>query len=174
MKEMYNKMKCILVGILIISCMSCHNSSPRHHWETHPQILSENLQKSFVNKKGEKTFPPYYGGSYMQDSMLFVIIIGDTVHSKKDLVQRCNGTNFTLLHCEKREDAIRKLLHYLYRFRTEEKNKEIIEKLQFKSSFMNTEKRISIELLTFQEESFRQVVLDSPFLDFERSILVFE
>lgn len=46
--------------------------------------------------------------------------------------------------------------------------------LQFKASYMNSMKRINVQLLTFQEDKFRQLVLDSPFLDFEKSIIVFE
>lgn len=154
--------------------MSCQNDSSRHYPETNPYILSENLQKSFINREGKRVFPSYYGGSYVEDSSLIIITIGDTLRCKKNLAKRCNGTNFTLFYCKSRQDAIRKILHYLYTFRTEEKNKEIVERLQFRSSFMNTEKRVSIELLTFQEDSFRKVILDSPFLDFATSIVVFE
>ncbi len=39
---------------------------------------------------------------------------------------------------------------------------------------MNSNKRISIELLSFQENKFRNLVIDSPFLDFEEQILNFE
>lgn len=168
------KNKVFLFIILSIVCISCHKSSSCNYSETNPYALSENLRKSFIDEKNKRIFPSYYGGSFIEDSSLVVIVISDTIHCKKDLIKRCNGANFTLFYCRKRQDAIRKILHHLYTFRTEEKNKEIVEELQFRNSFMNAAKRVSIELLTFQEDSFRQYVLDSPFLDFEKSILLFE
>ncbi len=53
-------------------------------------------------------------------------------------------------------------------------NDSIINELQFRASYMNSNKRISIELLSFQENKFRNLVIDSPFLDFEEQILNFE
>lgn len=142
-------MKFIILCILISISISCQNNSPRHNRETDPYSLRENLHRSFLDGKGRKTFPSYYGGSYVEDSSLVIIVIGDTLRSKKDLLERCNGTNFTLLYCKERQEAVRKILHYLQIFRTGDKNKEIVERLQFRSSYMNAENRVSIELLTF-------------------------
>lgn len=167
-------MKQILLYILLFLCISCQENTSSQNSETNPHILFENLQESFLNKRNEKVFPTYYGGAYIKDSSLVIIAIGDTARCRKEFIKRCKGTNFVLFHCEKPQDAIRKILHYLYTFRTEKKNKDIVEKLQFRSSFMNTEKRVSVELLTFRKDEFRTTILDSPFLDFAESIVVFE
>lgn len=168
-------MKYVIIIILIVFPFSCQrDSSYQHNDETDSSILFNNLQESFVNKKKKKEYPSYYGGAYLKDSSLVVIVIGDTFRCRKDLIKRCKGGNFALHPCKKEQDAVRKILHYLYQFRTNEQNKDIMDMLQFKASYMNSMKRINVQLLTFQEDKFRQLVLDSPFLDFEKSIIVFE
>ena len=171
---------------MIFLPFSCQkDSSYQHNNEMNSSILFNNLQKSFVNKKKGKKYPSYYAGAYLKDSSLVVIIIGDTLRSRKDLIKRCRGSgkfqllcrwgsNFELHPCKKKQDAVRKILHYLYQFRINEQNKDIVDALQFRASYMNSKRRINVQLLTFQEDKFRQLVLDSPFLDFEKSIIVFE
>ena len=165
------RMKYVII-FLPFSCQK--DSSYQHNNEMNSSILFNNLQKSFVNKKKGKKYPSYYAGAYLKDSSLVVIIIGDTLRSRKDLIKRCRGSNFELHPCKKKQDAVRKILHYLYQFRINEQNKDIVDALQFRASYMNSKRRINVQLLTFQEDKFRQLVLDSPFLDFEKSIIVFE
>jgi hypothetical protein len=166
------KYKFILFFFLAVFCINCQER--RCFRETNPCVLLKNLQKSFLDKKGNKHYPPYYGGAYIENSSLIVIVIGDTLRSKKDLIRRCNGNNFVMHFCHEKQDAIRKILHHLYIFRKNKENDSIINELQFRASYMNSNKRISIELLSFQENRFRNLVIDSPFLDFERQILIFE
>lgn len=170
------KKLCLIFFAALTAALSAASCAKDALPERDSHILFKNLRESFGDTKGETKYPPYYGGAYLnpKDSSLVVIVIGDTLRSKKELIKRCKGSNFYISYCEEQEEAIRRILHYLHQFRTNEKNQQIIDGLGFKSSCMSPEKRVSIQLLSFQEEKFRQLVLDSPFLDFEESIVVFE
>lgn len=167
-------MKYHLILFLFIAVAFVNCQEKKDFREKNPDILFENLQKSFLDKKGNKHYPSYYGGAYIENSSLVIIVIGDTLRNKKDLIKRCGGYNFVMQFCKEKKDAVRKILHYLYMFRSNDKNDSIINELQFRASYMNIKKRISIELLSFQENKFRKIVIDSPFLDFEEQILNFE
>lgn len=168
-------MRNVVIFILVFFSISCQEKTYKYDGEKNPYVLFENLKESFLDKNGDKNFPLYYGGAYIKDSSLVIIVIGDdTLRDKEDLIERCKGSNFVMSHCGKQEDAIRKMLHYLYLFRTDEKNEKIINELGFISSCMNSDERIDIQLSSFREKEFRKLILDSPFLDFAESIVVFE
>lgn len=160
--------------ILVSIVMSCCRNTPITLTETNPHILFENLQKSFDKKKKQKIYPPYYGGAYLNDSSLIIIAIGDSTKCRQQLAKRCKGTHFTLIYCKNQQEAIRRMLHYLYIFRTDEKYRNTAEDLQFIGSFPNPDGRITVQLLSFREEDFKQKVLDSPYIDFAQNILLFE
>ena len=157
---------------IAVICINCQEK--KDFREKNPDVLFENLQKSFLDEKGNKHYPLYYGGAYIEKSSLKIIVIGDTLLNKKDLIRRCGGYNFVMQFCKEKQDAVRKILHYLSMFRANDENDSIINELQFRASYMNSKKRISIELLSFQENKFRNLVMDSPFLDFEEQILILE
>ena len=168
-------MRNVVIFILVFFSIICQKKTYKYDEGKNPYVLFENLQESFLDKNGDGKFPFYYGGAYIKDSSLVIIVIGDdTLRDKKDLIERCKGSNFLISHCEERKDAVRRMLHYLYLFRTDEKNKKIVDELGFISSCMNSDERIDIQLLSFREKEFRKLILDSPFLDFAESIVVFE
>lgn len=79
-----------------------------------------------------------------------------------------------MFRCKNQADATRKILHELYLFRHDDKNRQLINDLKFKGCYLNSEKRVGIQLLSYQEEIFRKKVIDSPLLDFEKNIVEFE
>ncbi len=57
-----------------------------------------------------KHYPDYYGGLYLDCcGKLVIVVIGDTVAAKKDIVRRCGKTNFRLQQGQYSYDELRKL-----------------------------------------------------------------
>lgn len=160
-----------IVLIICLFAVSGCGLSTTHYKEIEVSKLSENIQKSFTLKNKEKKYPQYYGGSYISNNHLIVLVLGDTSKVRKDLVKRCQGNNLALFSCQKQSDVTKKILHELSNFRNDERNSQLMKELQLKSCYLNSNQRVSIELLSFQEDIFREKVIDSPFLDFEKTII---
>lgn len=164
---------CTLLLSCLITISGC-SSCPVQYKELDASKLLVNIQESFIAPKGVK-YPKYYGGAYVKNNRLTVIVIGDTSNRvKRDIIDRCQGNQIVFFQCKKQADATRKILHELYLFRHNEKNLPLIKELKLKDCYLNSEKRVSIELLSFQEGTFRKKVIDSPLLDFEKTIIVEE
>ena len=158
----------LIIGLITVS--SCHSPSTNYK-EIKTSELQENLLNSFINSYKENEYPAYYGGSYVKDDHLTILVLGDTSRVRQKIVERCKGTNIYLFQCSEPSDATRKILHELQNFRNNPENKQFMEELKFKSCYLNSNGRVSIELLSFQEDIFRKKIMDSPLLDFEQTII---
>lgn len=169
MKRKKNFYIILAIGLLVLS--GCH-SQRTHYGEIEATALSENMHHSFITSNQEKEYPKYYGGDYVENNRLIVLVIGDTTSRiKQDIIERSKGTNISMFLCKKQSDATRKILHELHRYRNNPQNEPLLKELRFKSCYLNSDGRVSIELLSFEENIFRNKILESPLLDFEQTIV---
>lgn len=72
-------MRNVVIFILVFFSISCQEKTYKYDGEKNPYVLFENLKESFLDKNGDKNFPLYYGGAYIKDSSLVIIVIGNNV-----------------------------------------------------------------------------------------------
>lgn len=164
----------VLYSTLLIYIMSSCQIKP-HSSINYPikpsDELAKNLLKSFYNSKsGTITYPPYYGGMYIdsQNSKCVIWVIGDTISAKNDLLKRCNGAGFIISNSSVSlsylTELIRKLETYI--------STPLGKKVKLHGIYLNDiHNKISVILgdtTTQNITFFKNKIMDSPFLSFEQ------
>ena len=114
-----------------------------------------------------KHYPDYYGGLYLDCcGKLVIVVIGDTVAAKKDIVRRCGKTNFRLQQGQ-------------YSYAKLEKTMDTINAKRFEhfepmttAGINTTINRVIVGLLECSPKNiyhFRKRIIDSPAVVYEKS-----
>ena len=113
-----------------------------------------------------KHYPDYYGGLYLDCcGKLVIVVIGDTVTAKKDIVRRCGKTNFRLQQGQYSYDELRKLQALV--------NENIRKLPEITSTAVDIKiNRLVIGMKECSRKniySFRKQILDSPTVMYQQS-----
>lgn len=136
-----------------------------------------NLMESFNAaplRSNASIYPDYYCGAYIDNDNNFVILVKeDTSLYKENFVQRTKSNDFLMRTATYSMNELNETLNLLNSFMFNEVNKAAIENCGLESfGLLPNENRIFIGLENCNEEKiaqFKNVVIDSPMLMFEKS-----
>lgn len=142
--------------------------------------VGNNLMNSFkenVSRSGSDQqiiYPDYYGGCYLDENHnLVVLVTGDANVYKQDVMTRANSSDFVLKSCEYSYNELNDVMNELNQFFLNDANGNIVDALQWHSfALSDKDNCIYVRLGDFTDANiarFKQMVLDSPILDFEKS-----
>lgn len=129
--------------------------------------LSSSLKSS---DDGRLVYPEYYGGSnILSDGKLLVLVKGDTISAKKDLVQRFNSTDFKIESCEYSFNELSSLKKRLAEYFNQEKYREEFSWVSV--GIYPSRNRVFVEFEDCSEQNiaaFKSKISNSPAIIYEQ------
>lgn len=170
-------MKKIVLSAFILMAFSCTPSRNKVE-KTQPFVtreaaeLATNLLSSFNDTLGNSIeYPDYYGGVYVDSGKCFIMIVGDTLNAKKDILARCLGKGFILILCNNSRNSLQRIIDRLNIFLMH--NEEQSRDLKMYGFFLD-EVHNKIVVMTGDTSvaniaHFKSSVMNSPLIDFQKS-----
>lgn len=164
----------VLYNTLLICIMSSCQIKPYSN-NSYPTIppdeLAKNLLKSFYNSTSDTiTYPQYYGGMYVdhQNNKCVIWVIGDTISAKNDLLKRCNGSGFIINNSSVSFSYLAELIKIIEMYISTPLGKGGKLHGVYLDEINNKINVILGDTTTQNIAYFKNNIMDSPFLSFER------
>lgn len=134
--------------------------------------LATNLLSSFNDTLVNSIeYPDYYGGMYVESDKCFIMIVGDTLNAKDDLLTRCQGKGFILIPCNNSRNSLQRIIDRLNAFLMHDKEQSRDMEIY---GFYLDEVKNKIMVMTGDTSAaniarFKSSVINSPLIDFQKS-----
>lgn len=133
-------------------------------------INLENSFKTGVLKSNTSLYPDYYGGNYIENGNLVILVTGDTLENKEKMSARTQSSDFIIKQCQFSFNELLSVHEAISNFFQNRDNDPVIEEITMTAfGIKPSDNSIFVDLKDCAPEKialFKSRVIDSPIVSF--------